>query len=166
MLRNITVRLKHCLALPFQMARTAQEGFGLMNHVWVFAQLNMSTVSTSEHCKETSNRTQCTHLIVLVIERVGYSHISLWYQNPKYATRLSADCWWYLNEHLQMVWSNPEMCGLQTAGAKKILLCHCLWGGQLYLAINYLLSQAKNGVVPTPKVLLKINTEKDTVREI
>lgn len=38
--------------------------------------------------------------------------------------------------------------------------------GQLHPAINYLLSLAKNGVVPTPKVLLKINTEKDTVREI
>lgn len=37
-------------------------------------------------------------------------------------------------------------------------------GGQLYLAINYLLSLAKNGQIPPPKVLLKINTEKDTVR--
>lgn len=39
-------------------------------------------------------------------------------------------------------------------------------GGQLYLAMNYLLSLTKNGMVPAPKVLLKINTEKDTVREI
>lgn len=39
-------------------------------------------------------------------------------------------------------------------------------GGQLHLAINYLLSLAKNGMVPAPKVLLKINTGKETVREI
>lgn len=64
-----------------------------------------------------------------------------------------------------MVWSNLT-CGLQTAGAKKNTVVPLLMGGQLYLAINYLLSLAKNGVVPTLKVLLKINTEKDTVREI
>lgn len=39
-------------------------------------------------------------------------------------------------------------------------------GAQLYLAINYLLSLANNGQAPPPKVLLKINTEKDTVRDI
>ena len=61
MLRKITVRLKFSLAHLSQMARTAQEVFGLVNHVWVFAQLNMSTVSTSEHCGETSNRTRFTH---------------------------------------------------------------------------------------------------------
>lgn len=53
-------RLKFSLAHPSQMARTAQEVFGLVNQVWVFAQLNMSAVSTSELWEETSNRTGFT----------------------------------------------------------------------------------------------------------
>lgn len=60
MLRTITSGLKLSLAHPAQMARMAQEVFEL-NHAWVFAQLNMPTVSTSEYCEKTSNRTRVTH---------------------------------------------------------------------------------------------------------
>lgn len=63
-----------------------------------------------------------------------------------------------------MVWSNLETTGLQTAGAKKILLLPLLMDGQRYLATGDLPSLAKNGMVP-PKVLLKIYIKNNTVRE-
>lgn len=95
MLRNITVTLKLCLAHPFQMVRTAQEGFSLVNHAWGFCPAEHVQ---RQHLRALQGNIQqnTTHTLITCSRNWKSWLLSceLWYQNPKYATRLSADGTW------------------------------------------------------------------------